>query len=185
VRAAVTSPCSVGLARNALSTWPLDLVAGFASLVELRLSHNALAEVPPHALSAPPLSSVRLLDLSHNPLQHLPTHLGALTALTSLRVASCGLSTLPLSLRRLERLRVVDATGNRLPGVLADAADAIVTVPGGGSHHAGSSSHPMPLLAVLAAGECVATAVCAGRVIYHPLTAVVVLCCDVLCCDVL
>ena len=79
-------------------------------------------------------------------IAHVPTDVARLFRLHTLDLRANKLTTLPLSLAQCSNLRLLDCTDNPLVPPLAAAANTAV------GRHAERRKHPLPLLALLAAG---------------------------------
>ncbi|GAB2213071.1 hypothetical protein Droror1_Dr00021089 [Drosera rotundifolia] len=80
------------------------------NLEELRLGHNSLKKIAPGFFSS--MGALRVLDLSHNEnLTELPLEVCQLVSLENINLEFTGIRRLPVELRKLVKLKVLDITG--------------------------------------------------------------------------
>jgi Leucine-rich repeat (LRR) protein len=103
---------------NQLSTFPQELFS-CATLTDLAISGNGLAELPPAVKN---LKNLRFFVGDSNDIQSLPADITQLPALQKLSLANNRLSALPADLGNSGKLVMLDASVNMLRNVPASIA---------------------------------------------------------------
>jgi len=114
----------VDLSKQELTEFPVFSQEELEQLVELNLSHNSIASIPPEIRHC---SRLKVLNLNNNQLTSLPSELSRCRALIELHLQGNQLSTLPLTLGSLPQLKTLMLHDNPIHKV-PDAIWALVSL---------------------------------------------------------
>jgi len=99
---------------NSLTEVP-DGIGALSQLAELSLQHNLLSTFPTNVCRLPAMQrSLRVLDVSDNQIKHLPVQLCELANLVTFKAANNLLEQIPPTIGRLQQLKVLTLSGNKL-----------------------------------------------------------------------
>ena len=100
------------------------VVCALASLVELRLDHNAIADIPADGLGG--LAELQVLHLESNKLRELPRSVGHLSKMVRLHLSQNQLTSVPETLGMLDRLEILEICDNRIGTISARVSTGLV-----------------------------------------------------------